>query len=180
MNMISTRTLLSAALLLGMLVNTSHTVADTLDDVKARGALRCGVNADLAGFAKANSLGEYSGFDVDICRAVASAIFNDSEAVEMIPVSSVDRFTAIESGILDVLSRNTTWTLQRNALFGDFIGTSFYDGQGFMVRKRSGIRSALELDNKPVCVDRNTTTALNAADFFTVSDLRYRPVFFDD
>ena len=180
MNMISTRTLLSTALLLGMLVTTSHTVADTLDDVKARGALRCGVNADLAGFAKANSLGEYSGFDVDICRAVASAIFNDSEAVEMIPVSSVDRFTAIESGILDVLSRNTTWTLQRNALFGDFIGTSFYDGQGFMVRKRSGIRSALELDNKPVCVDRNTTTALNAADFFTVSDLRYRPVFFDD
>lgn len=154
--------------------------AGTLDDVKLRGALRCGVNAELAGFAKANSLGEYSGFDVDVCRAVASAVFNDSEAVEMIPVSAGDRLEAVRTGILDVLSRNTTWTLRRNARYGDFVGVNFYDGQGFMVTKRSGIRSALELDNQPICVSRNTTSEFNAADFFSVSDLRYRPVYFDD
>ncbi|NND91521.1 MAG: amino acid ABC transporter substrate-binding protein [Granulosicoccus sp.] len=154
--------------------------AGTLDDVNARGALRCGVNADLTGFAKANSLGEYSGFDVDICRAVASAVFNDSEAVEMIPVSAGDRFNALQSGALDILSRNTTWTLERNAQYGEFAGINFFDGQGFMVNKTTGIRSALELDNQPICVSSNTTSELNAADFFTVSDMRYRPVFFDD
>ena len=152
----------------------------TLDDVGVRGALRCGVNTELAGFARANSLGEYSGFDVDVCRAVASAVFNDSEAVEMIPVSSSNRFASLQSGELDILARNTTWTLQRNALYGNFVGVNFYDGQGFLVSKRSGIRSALELDNTPICVSTGTTSQLNAADFFTVSDLRYRPVFFDD
>ncbi len=154
--------------------------AATLDDVKSRGALRCGVNAELAGFAKANSLGEYSGFDVDVCRAVATAVFNDSEAVEMIPVSAGERFSALQSGDLDILSRNTTWTLGRNAFYGDYAGINFYDGQGFMVSKRSGIRSALELDNQPICVSSDTTSELNAADFFSVSDLRYRPIFFDD
>lgn len=154
--------------------------AGTLDDVNVRGALRCGVNAELAGFAKANSLGEYSGFDVDICRAVATAVFNDSEAVDMIPVSSTERFSALQSGNLDILSRNTTWTLERNSQYGDFAGVNFYDGQGFMVPKRSGIRSALELDNQPICVSLGTTSELNAADFFTVSDIRYRPVFFED
>ena len=169
----------SFALALSILI-ALNTHAATLDDVQARGALRCGVNQQLAGFASANSLGEYSGFDVDVCRAVATAIFNDSEAVEMSPVSAGERFSALESGFLDVLSRNTTWTLQRNTDFGSFIGVNFYDGQGFMVTKRSGIRSALELDNQPICVSRDTTSELNAADFFTVSDLRYRPVFFDD
>ncbi|MFK7992689.1 MAG: amino acid ABC transporter substrate-binding protein [Granulosicoccus sp.] len=154
--------------------------ATMLDDVKARGAIRCGVHNDLAGFARANSLGEYAGFDVDICRAVASALFNDSEAVEMTPLSSTDRLIAIRDGQIDILSRNTTWTLQRNALFGDYAGVNFYDGQGFMVSKRSGYRSALELDNQPICVTRNTTSELNAADFFSISDMRYRPVYYDD
>jgi len=154
--------------------------AATLDEVINRGALRCGVNAELAGFARANSLGEYTGFDVDVCRAVATAVFNDSEAVEMIPVTAGERFDALQSGQLDILSRNTTWTLGRNAFFGDFVGVNFYDGQGFMVSKTSGIRSALELDNQPICVSRNTTSELNAADFFTVSDMRYNPVYFDD
>lgn len=154
--------------------------AATLDDVKARGALRCGVHNDLAGFAQANSLGEYSGFDVDVCRAVASALFNDSEAVDMIPLSSVERFNALVAGQIDILSRNTTWTLERNALFGDFAGVNFYDGQGFMVPKSSGYRSSLELDNQPICVTNNTTSELNAADFFTVSDMRYKPIYFDD
>ena len=154
--------------------------AATLDDVIERGALRCGVNQQLTGFARANSLGEYSGFDVDVCRAVAAAVFNDAEAVEMFPVSAGERFAAIETGSIDILSRNTTWTLERNAFYGNFVGVNFYDGQGFMVQKRTGIRSALELDNQPICVSRDTTSELNAADFFTVSDLRYRPVYFDD
>lgn len=162
------------------LVSANIATAATLDDVRARGALRCGINVELAGFSKANSLGEYSGFDVDLCRAVASAIFNDSDAVEMIPVTSVNRFDVLQAGELDILSRNTTWTLERNALFGDFAGVNFYDGQGFMVKKRSGIRSALELDNRAICVTSNTTTELNAADFFTVSDIRYRPIFYSD
>lgn len=153
--------------------------AGILDDVSARGALRCGVNTELAGFAKANSLGEYSGFDVDICRAVASAVFNDSEAVEMVPLTAVERFNALQAGNIDVLARNTTWTLERNAFFGNYVGVNFYDGQGFMVTKQSGIRSALELDNQPICVTSNTTSELNAGDFFQISDIRYRPVFFD-
>jgi general L-amino acid transport system substrate-binding protein len=152
----------------------------TLDDVKKRGALRCGVNQNLSGFSTANSLGEYSGFDIDVCRAVATAVFNDPEAVEMIPVTAGERFVALRSGALDILSRNTTWTLQRNGDYGNFVGVNFYDGQGFMVPKRTGIRSALELDNQPICVSRNTTSELNAADFFTVSDIRYRPVYFED
>ena len=167
-------------LMLLPLMGGGSVVAGTLDDVNARGALRCGVNAELAGFARANSLGEYSGFDVDICRAVASAVFNDSEAVEMVPVSAGDRFNALQSGAMDILSRNTTWTLERNTRFGQFAGVNFYDGQGFMVGKRSGIRSALELDNQPICVSSNTTSELNAADFFSVSDMRYRPVYFED
>ena len=170
--------LLLPVLLAGITGNGAS--AATLDSVLNRGALRCGVNAELVGFAKANSLGEYSGFDVDICRAVASAVFNDSEAVEMVPVSATERFSALQLGTLDILSRNTTWTLERNVKFGQFVGVNFYDGQGFMVPKRSGIRSALELDNQPICVSSNTTSELNAADFFTVSDLRYRPVFFKD
>lgn len=175
---LSSQSIALALLLTSFIVAPSN--AGTLDDVKARGALRCGVNTELAGFARANSLGEYAGFDVDVCRAVATAVFNDSEAVEMIPLSSSERFEALQSGRLDILARNTTWTLERNALYGDFAGVNFYDGQGFMVPKSSGIRSALELDNTTICVGRDTTSEVNAADFFTVSDLRYRPVFFDD
>jgi len=166
-----------------MLLSTAlayNASANILDDVRGRGAVNCGVNQKLAGFASANSLGEYSGFDVDLCRAVASAIFNDSEAVEYIPVTIVTRFLALQSGDLDILSRNTTWTLERNASFGDFVGISFFDGQGFMIRKGSGIRSALELDNKPICVATDTTSELNAADFFTLNEMRYRPVYYDD
>ena len=184
--MINMQSLFSGVLLSGVLavsgLTSSIAIAQstTLDAVIARGAIRCGVNVELPGFARANSLGEYAGFDIDVCRAVASAIFNDSEAVEMISVTTTDRFDALVGGRLDILSRNTTWTLQRNALYGDFVGVNFYDGQGFMVPKRSGFRSALELDNQPICVSRDTTSELNAADFFTVSDMRYRPVFYGD
>ena len=157
-----------------------HAQSTTLENVKARGAVRCGVNAGLTGFSTANSLGEYSGFDVDICRAVSTAIFNDSEALEMIPLNSTERFEVLQAGQIDLLSRNSTWTLTRNALYGDFVGVNYYDGQGFMTSKRSGIRSALELDNEPICVELDTTSELNAADFFVVSDMRYRPLFVND
>ncbi len=164
----------------GMFITLNSVQAAILDDVRDRGVVRCGVHTDLAGFARANSLGEYAGFDIDLCRGIASAIFNDSEAVEMVVVTSSDRFAVLQQGAMDVLTRNTTWTLERNALYGDFAGVNFYDGQGFMVKKRTGYRSALELDNQPICVSRGTTSELNAADFFTVSDMRYRPVYYDD
>ena len=153
---------------------------DTLAKVTARGKIKCGVNADLPGFAKANSLGEYSGLDVDFCRAIAAAVFNDADATEFVPISSADRFEALVTKQFDVLVRNTTWTLSRQAQFGQFVGVNYYDGQGFMVNKRSGVRSALELDKKPICVGEGTTTALNAEDYFAVNRMRYVPVIYPD
>jgi len=152
----------------------------TLDAVKARGSVICGVNANLPGFSTSNSLREYSGMDIDLCRAVATAVFGDADAAEYIPVTATERFGLLGNERFDVLIRNTTWTLGRQAAFGEFVGVNFYDGQGFMVWKDSGVRSALELDNKTVCVSRETTTALNAADYFAVNSMRFTPVFFDD
>ena len=153
---------------------------ETLEAVRERGALGCGVNPDLPGFSQSNSLGVWSGLDVDLCRAVASAVLDDPGAVEFVPVSATERFEALVAGRFDLLARNTTWTLSRNALHGEFVGVNYYDGQGFMVGRRTGIRSALELDNQSVCVSRGTTTELNAIDFFVASNLRYRPVYYDD
>ena len=140
----------------------------------------CGVNEGLKGFAQPNSLGDYSGLDSDFCRAVASAVFNDPTAVTFVPLDSKQRFEAVKSRTIDLLARNATWTLSRNAEFGEYVGVNYYDGQGFLVPKRSGIRSALELDNQGICVLRDTTTELNAKDFFATSKMRYRPVFFDN
>ena len=152
----------------------------TLTTVKERGRVVCGVNANLPGFATANSLGEYSGLDIDLCRAISAAIFGDAEKTEYIPTSATDRFDALIAEEFDVLSRNTTWTLERNSSFGNFAGVNYYDGQGFMVWKRTGIRSALELDNISICVTRGTTTELNASDYFTINEIRYAPEFYDD
>ena len=165
-------------LLLLLCVSVNQVVAATLDAVKARGEVNCGVNVGLKGFAQTNSLGDYSGLDADFCRAVASAVFDDPDAVNFVPLSSSERFDAIKSKSIDVLSRNTTWTMSRNTSYGEFVGVNYYDGQGFMVSKRSGIRSALELDNKRICIERATTTELNAIDYFDVSDMRYRPLYF--
>ncbi len=159
---------------------SAYSQSATLAQVKERGAVKCGVNSNLKGFAQANSLGDYSGLDADFCRAVASAVFNDPTAVEFVPLSSSERFTAIASASVDVLARNTTWTMSRNVDYGEFVGVNYYDGQGFMVPKRSGIRSALELSNRPICVEKATTTELNAIDFFTVAKMRYKPVYFDN
>ena len=170
----------AAASLLGPPAAAVAADGDTLAAVRERGALRCGVNADLPGFAQANSLGAWSGLDIDVCRAVASAVFGDADAVDFVPVSSVDRFDDLLAGDYDVLVRNTTWTLERDTGFGAFAGVNYYDGQGFMVPKRLGLRSALELDDRPICVTRETTTERNAIDYFASTSMRYRPVYFDD
>lgn len=155
-------------------------LGSTLDETRERGMVRCGVNPDLTGFSRQNSLGEFAGFDVDFCRAVSSAIFGTPDKVEFVPVSAPDRLDALVDNRYDILSRNTTFTLGRDVDYGEYAGVFFYDGQGFMVAKTTGIRSALELDNQSICVSRGTTTELNASDFFAESELRYRPVLFDD
>ncbi len=151
--------------------------AGTLDDVKARGKLNCGVNTGLAGFAAPDANGEWKGFDVAVCRAVAAAVLGDGTAVEFIPVTSKTRFTALASGELDMLARNTTWTFSRDVdLKFEFVGVNYYDGQGFMVPKALNVASAKELDGATICIQTGTTTELNLADFFRSNNLSYEPV----
>lgn len=151
--------------------------AATLDDVKARGTLNCGTNTGLVGFAAPDANGEWQGFDVAVCRAVAAAVLGDSSAVEFVPTTGKTRFTALASGEIDVLSRNTTWTFRRdNDLKFTFVGINYYDGQGFMVPKDLGVSSAKELDGATVCIQTGTTTELNLADFFRVNNIGYEPV----
>jgi general L-amino acid transport system substrate-binding protein len=153
-----------------------------LDAVKARGVLICGVAAGgLAGFMLADSQGKWKGLDVDVCRAVAAAIFGDSEKVKYTPVSAQQRFTALQSGEVDMLSNNTTWTLTRDTALGlDFTGITYYDGQGFMVNKKLGVKSAKELNGATVCVPSGSTTELNLADYFRANKMTLKPVVFDD
>lgn len=149
----------------------------TLDAVKARGEIRCGVNTGLAGFALPDAQGNWTGIDVEYCRAVAAALFGDSSAVEFIPLTAQQRFTALQSGEVDILSRNTTWTLTRDASLGlHFAGVTFYDGQGFMVPAELGVQSALELDGAEVCVQPGTTTELNLADYFRANNMEFTGV----
>lgn len=151
--------------------------AATLDDVKARGHLNCGVTTGLTGFAAPDANGVWEGFDVDVCRAVAAAIFGDKNAVEFVPTTGETRFTALSSGEIDLLARNTTWTLSRDTdLKFDFIGVNYYDGQGFMVPKALGVTSAKDLDGATVCIQTGTTTELNLADFFRSNNISYEPV----
>ncbi len=156
---------------------TGSAYSATLDDVMARGHLECGVSTGLPGFASPDDQGVWSGFDVDYCRALAAAIFGDSNAVKYNPVSTKNRFTALASGEFDVLARNTTWTYSRDTdLKQTFLGINFYDGQGFMVRADLGVSSATELDGASVCIQTGTTTELNLADFFRVNGMSYEPV----
>ncbi len=151
--------------------------AGTLDDVKARGKLNCGVTTGLAGFAAPDANGEWKGFDVDVCRAVAAAVLGDPTAVEFVPTTGKTRFTALASGEIDLLARNTTWTFSRDVdLKFDFVGVNYYDGQGFMVPKALGVSSAKELDGATVCIQTGTTTELNLADFFRANNISYEPV----
>ncbi|QBY02381.1 amino acid ABC transporter substrate-binding protein [Rhodophyticola sp. CCM32] len=151
--------------------------AQTLDEVRARGSLNCGVSTGLVGFAAPDASGEWEGFDVAICRAVAAAIFDDPTAVSFVPTTGQTRFTALASGEVDMLARNTTWTFSRDVdLRFEFVGVNYYDGQGFMVPRDLGVASAMELDGATVCIQTGTTTELNLADFFSSNGMSYEPV----
>ncbi len=154
--------------------------AATLDDIKAKGFIQCGVSQGLPGFSTADDAGEWTGLDVDYCRAVAAAVFNDPKAVKFTPLSAKERFTALQSGEIDLLSRNTTWTMTRDTSLGlNFTGVTYYDGQGFMVRKDLGVASALELSGASVCTNTGTTTELNVADYFRANNMDYEIVAFE-
>jgi len=163
------------------LMAASSASAATLDDVKAKGFVQCGVNTALPGFAAPDNQGQWKGFDVDFCRAVAAAIFGDPTKVNFTPANATERFTALQSGEIDLLARNTTWTLSRDTKLGfNFAGVNYYDGQGFMInsKKLTGINSALQLSGAAVCVQSGTTTELNLADYFAANNMQYNPVVF--
>jgi general L-amino acid transport system substrate-binding protein len=150
------------------------------DAIKDKGFVQCGVSTGLAGFSNPDDAGNWSGIDVDVCRAIAAAVFGDADAVKFTPLTSKERFTALQSGEVDVLSRNTTWTLNRDSALGlDFTAVTYYDGQGFMVPKSLGVKSALELDGASVCVQTGTTTELNLADYFRANNMSFTPVVFE-
>src|ERR1700682_4007218 len=154
--------------------STQAATAQTLKTVKDRGMLSCGVSQGLPGFSSPDDKGNWTGLDVDICRAIAAAIFNDANKVKFVPLSAKDRFTALQSGEVDVLVRNTTWTSSRDTQLGlNFTGVDYYDGQGFMVRKSLKVNSALELNGASICVQQGTTTELNLADYFRANNMKY-------
>ncbi|WP_299441602.1 amino acid ABC transporter substrate-binding protein [uncultured Rhodospira sp.] len=162
------------------LTATAAVADETLDAVKERGELVCGVSTGLPGFSNPDEDGNWTGIDVDVCRAVAAAVLGDADAVKFIPLTAKERFTALQSGEIDVLSRNTTWTLTRDSSLGlNFTGTNYYDGQGFLVKKDLGVSSATELDGASVCIQSGTTTELNLADYFRFQGMEYSPVVFD-
>lgn len=153
----------------------------TLDAIKARGTIKCGVNTGLAGFSIADSQGNWTGLDAETCKALAAAVFGDAKKVDFVPLSAQQRFTALQSGEVDVLMRNTTWTLTRDASLGlHFAGVTFYDGQGFMVPKDLGVNSAKELNGAEICVQTGTTTELNLADYFRANGMSFKPVVFEN
>ncbi|MCE5974482.1 amino acid ABC transporter substrate-binding protein [Sinirhodobacter sp. WL0062] len=161
-------------------VSAGVAAAGTLEDVKARGELNCGVNTGLVGFAAPDANGNWSGFDVAVCKAVAAAVLGDPSKVKYVPTTGQTRFTALASGEVDMLARNSTWTFSRDTdLKLDFIGVNYYDGQGFMVRKDLGVTSAKELDGASVCIQTGTTTELNLADFFKANNMTYQPITID-
>src|SRR6185437_9120142 len=166
-------------LALGAIVFAQTASAQTLKTVKDRGTLNCGANGSLAGFGLPDAQGKWTGLDVDVCRAIAAALFNDASKVKFVPLSAKDRFTALQSGEVDVLVRNTTWTSSRDSSLGlSFTGVDYYDGQGFMVRKSLKVNSALELNGASVCVQQGTTTELNLADFFRAHNMQLKSVTF--
>ena len=163
--------------LAAIFMSTGAMAGSDLDAIKARGLLVCGVTTGVAGFAAANSQGKWTGLDVDVCHAVAVAIFGDDDKVKFVPTTAQQRFTSLQSGEVDLLVRNTTWTLTRDTALGfDFTGVNYYDGQGFMVPKKLGVKSAKELNGATVCVAPGTTTELNLADYFRANKMTFKPV----
>jgi len=168
--------LLAAA---AVMVFASAAGAGTLDVVKQRGMLNCGANGQLAGFGMPDSQGNWTGLDVDLCRAIAAAIFNDATKVKFVPLTAQVRFTALQTGDVDVLVRNTTWTLLRDTQLGlNVTGVNYYDGQGFLIRKSLKLNSALELNDAAICVQQGTTTELNLADYFRANHMSLKTVTF--
>ena len=172
----------AAAALLGIGIAGALPVhaGKTLDAIKARGQLVCGVNTGLAGFSAADSQGNWTGLDVDVCKAVAAAVLGDGTKVKYVPLTAQQRFTALQSGEVDLLSRNTTWTLTRDASLGlTFLATTYYDGQGFMVPVKSKVKSAKQLKGATVCVQSGTTTEKNLTDYSRANKLDMKPIVFE-
>jgi general L-amino acid transport system substrate-binding protein len=170
-----------ATLLIAVLFLASTAeAASTLNKVKKRGQLICGVSQGLPGFSNPDKKGQWTGIDVDFCRGMAAAIFGSAKKVKYIPLSAKERFTALQSGEIDVLARNTTWTMQRDTALGlEFIAVTYYDGQGFMVRKNSGVKSVTDLAGATICTNAGTTTELNVAGYFKKNGMKYEIVTFE-
>lgn len=174
-----TKTLALSAAALSVAIASGAQAGETLDAVKAKGFVQCGVSQGLPGFSNPDDKGAWTGLDVDYCRALAAAVFGDETKVKFTPLSAKVRFTALTSGEIDVLARNTTWTMSRDTSHGEFVGVNYYDGQGFMVRKDLGVKNAIELDGAAICTNTGTTTELNAADYFRSNKLEYTVVAFE-
>jgi general L-amino acid transport system substrate-binding protein len=173
------RVLWALFVLAGLGAPASVVEAAVLDQVKSKGFLQCGVSQGLPGFSTPDDKGNWTGIDVDLCRAIAAAVFDDATKVRYSPLTAKDRFTALQSGEIDVLSRNTTWTSSRDTSLGlNFAGVNYYDGQGFLVRKDKKVSSALELSGASICTQTGTTTELNVADFFRARNMKYEVVAF--
>lgn len=154
--------------------------ASTKDEVQKRGYLQCGVSTGLPGFSNPDEKGNWTGLDVDVCKAIAAATLGDASKIKYVPLNAKERFTALQSGEIDALVRGTTWTITRDSSLGlNFTGVNYYDGQGFLVSKKLGVKSALELDGAAVCIQSGTTTELNLADYFKEKKMEYKPVVFD-
>ncbi len=176
MKLLKTVTLSLAALAM----TASVSMADTLDDTKKKGYLSCGLNTGLPGFAAPDTDGVWKGMDVDFCKAVAAAVLGDASKVKYAHLNAKERFTALQSGEIDVLSRNTTWTATRDTSLGlNFVAVNYYDGQGFMVKKDLGVKSAKELDGAAFCIQAGTTTELNLTDYFKANNMAYTPITYD-
>jgi general L-amino acid transport system substrate-binding protein len=170
---------LAALIALAVMMVAHGATAQTLKTVKERGVLNCGANGMLGGFGMPDAQGQWTGLDVDVCRAIAAAVLGDATKVKFFPLTAKDRFTALQSGEVDVLVRNTTWTSSRDTTLGlNFTGIDYYDGQGFMVRKNLKVNSALELSGASVCVQQGTTTELNLADYFRAHNMQLKSVTF--
>ncbi|KKC39567.1 hypothetical protein WH87_05150 [Devosia epidermidihirudinis] len=175
------KTLVTFVLAASVSLGATAAHADILSDVKAKGYIQCGVTGGVAGFSAPDANNVWTGLEVDFCRAVAAAVFNNADAVRFTPLTSQERFAALSAGEIDILSRTTTWTMSRDTDLGiSFIGTMYYDGQGFMVRKADGINGALELSGAAICIESGTTTELNAADYFAANNLEFNTVVFVD
>ena len=174
----STLAVLTTAAVLG--VSGFAQAGSTLDAVQKKGFVQCGISDGLPGFSYADAKGNYLGLDVDVCRAVAAAVFGDASKVKFSPLTAKERFTALQSGEVDILSRNSTWTSSRDAAMGiSFTGVTYYDGQGFLVNKKLGVTSAKELAGATVCIQAGTTTELNLSDYFRANGLKYTPITYD-